>query len=244
MNELAAVLAIFAARRTTAEPWRTEFLRSIEQSSEATEEQTSARMLPDTGRPLEEWVALLRAAMRPEDVERLRADAETAVKQLTPGSYFRSAARRVLEVAHLLAGNEGFPGGTTAHVTEQSDGVDLETIRFRMRLGARLTAAERRLLPLLATHLTYKEIGERLYITRNTVKSEALSAYHKLGVNSRSVAVERAVELGLIEATAATGADDLGRKPAVTQDQLSQLTAVVVVALGAGRSHPAEMVPV
>ena len=40
------------------------------------------------------WVAVLRAAMHPEDVERLRADAKLAVEQLAPGSYFQSAALR------------------------------------------------------------------------------------------------------------------------------------------------------
>jgi LuxR family maltose regulon positive regulatory protein len=60
-----------------------------------------------------------------------------------------------------------------------------------------LSAAELRLVPLLATHLTLKEIGERLFISRNTVKSETVSIYRKLGVSSRSEAVERLQELGL-----------------------------------------------
>ena len=60
-----------------------------------------------------------------------------------------------------------------------------------------LTAAELRLLPLLPTHLSFQEIGERLYVSTNTVKSQAYSAYRKLGVSSRSAAVTRARELGL-----------------------------------------------
>ena len=60
-----------------------------------------------------------------------------------------------------------------------------------------LTAAELRLLPLLSTHLSFREIGERLYVSANTVKSQAYSAYKKLGVTSRSEAVARARELGL-----------------------------------------------
>ena len=60
-----------------------------------------------------------------------------------------------------------------------------------------LTAAELRLLPLLSTHLSYQEISERLFISKNTVKSQAYSAYRKLGVSSRSEAVVRARELGL-----------------------------------------------
>ena len=34
-----------------------------------------------------------------------------------------------------------------------------------------LTEAELRLLPYLATHLSFREIGERLYVSRHTVKS-------------------------------------------------------------------------
>jgi LuxR family maltose regulon positive regulatory protein len=62
-----------------------------------------------------------------------------------------------------------------------------------------LTRAELRLLPYLATHLTFPEIGSRLFISRNTVKSQAVSVYRKLGVSSRSDAIERAVEIGLLE---------------------------------------------
>ncbi len=66
--------------------------------------------------------------------------------------------------------------------------------------AATLTAAELRLLPLLTTHLTFEEIGKRLFVSRNTVKTHAISIYRKLGVSSRGDAVERAVELGLAEA--------------------------------------------
>ena len=62
-----------------------------------------------------------------------------------------------------------------------------------------LTGAELRLLPYLATHLMFPEIATRLFISRNTVKSEAVSIYRKLGVGSRSEAIERAVEVGLLD---------------------------------------------
>jgi LuxR family maltose regulon positive regulatory protein len=61
-----------------------------------------------------------------------------------------------------------------------------------------LTAAELRLVPFLPTHLSYPEIGERLFISRHTVKTQAGSVYRKLGATSRKEAVDRMVELGLI----------------------------------------------
>jgi LuxR family maltose regulon positive regulatory protein len=68
-----------------------------------------------------------------------------------------------------------------------------------------LTRAELRLLPLLSTHLSFREIGERLFVSRNTIKTQAISVYRKLGVSSRSDAIARAAELGLVHGSAAPG---------------------------------------
>jgi LuxR family maltose regulon positive regulatory protein len=62
-----------------------------------------------------------------------------------------------------------------------------------------LTPAELRLLPLLATHLSFRQIAEQLFVSRNTIKTQAISVYRKLGVSSRSDAVAEAQRLGLGE---------------------------------------------
>ncbi|MEL7974624.1 AAA family ATPase [Isoptericola sp. F-RaC21] len=64
--------------------------------------------------------------------------------------------------------------------------------------AAPLTPAELRLLPYLQTHLTIREIGARLFVTRNTASSQVGSIYRKLGVSSRSGAVDRATAMGLL----------------------------------------------
>jgi LuxR family maltose regulon positive regulatory protein len=64
--------------------------------------------------------------------------------------------------------------------------------------GTPLTSAELRLLPYLQTHLTFREIGERLFVSRNTISSEVSSIYRKLNVSSRSEAVQHATEMGLL----------------------------------------------
>jgi LuxR family maltose regulon positive regulatory protein len=74
---------------------------------------------------------------------------------------------------------------------------NVATSRARDAGASTLTAAELRLLPLLSTHLSYREIGEQLFVSRHTVKTQAYSAYRKLGVSSRSEAVIRTRELGL-----------------------------------------------
>jgi LuxR family maltose regulon positive regulatory protein len=64
-----------------------------------------------------------------------------------------------------------------------------------------LTGAELRLLPYLASHLTFPEIASRLFVSRNTAKTEAVAIYRKFGVSSRSEAIERAVEVGLLDSS-------------------------------------------
>src|ERR1700750_477027 len=67
-------------------------------------------------------------------------------------------------------------------------------------LGASaLTTAELRLLPMLSTHLSFPEIAEEMFLSRHTVKAEAMSIYRKLGVFSRNQAVGRARELALLD---------------------------------------------
>ena len=84
-----------------------------------------------------------------------------------------------------------------------------EALELRTRISAELapgaegasslTAAELRVLPMLATHLSFPEIGAEMFLSPNTVKSQATSIYRKLGVSSRHQAVTRSRELGLLE---------------------------------------------
>ena len=74
----------------------------------------------------------------------------------------------------------------------------LKTMRAKAPGTSSLTEAELRLLPYLATHLSFREVGERLFLSRHTVKSHAMAVYRKLGVTSRNAAVGRAGELGLL----------------------------------------------
>jgi LuxR family maltose regulon positive regulatory protein len=60
-----------------------------------------------------------------------------------------------------------------------------------------LTAKEHEVLGLLATRLSRREIGQRLYVSLNTVKTHQRALYRKLGVENRTAAVTRARELGL-----------------------------------------------
>lgn len=62
-----------------------------------------------------------------------------------------------------------------------------------------LTTAELRTLQYLPSHLSFREIGERIHVSPNTVKTQARAVYRKLDVSSRAEAVERAREAGLLD---------------------------------------------
>ena len=78
----------------------------------------------------------------------------------------------------------------------------VDTMRGDFLGASTLTTAELRLLPLLTTHLSFREIGEQLFVSHNTVKTQAISIYRKLDATSRSEAIERAVKVGLIDSAA------------------------------------------
>jgi DNA-binding NarL/FixJ family response regulator len=61
--------------------------------------------------------------------------------------------------------------------------------------AAKLTARESDVVLLLASGLSYSQIGDRLGVSLNTVGSHIKNAYRKLDVHSATAAVMRAVEL-------------------------------------------------
>ena len=108
----------------------------------------------------------------------------------------RAAAARHVVLAELARSRE--PRATRLDA-------ELDDVRARLEVASRqslggpaLTPAELRVLPYLATHLSLKEIAADLIISRNTAKSHAVSIYRKLGATSRSEAVARATDLGLL----------------------------------------------
>ena len=111
----------------------------------------------------------------------------------------REAAEHILEEARailIVRPNLGLLGEAVARLE-----LELAAIpETRTGGSSGLTRAELRLLPHLSTHLSFREIGERLHVSRNTIKTQAISVYRKLGVSSRSEAVAVAEDLGLVEA--------------------------------------------
>jgi len=91
-----------------------------------------------------------------------------------------------------------------AALKEGGDAGVLEARLQRLRLGLKgraseeISPAELRVLALLPTHMSLAQIGERLCVSTNTVKTHSKSLYRKLGVGSRAEAVEEGRALGLV----------------------------------------------
>jgi LuxR family maltose regulon positive regulatory protein len=100
----------------------------------------------------------------------------------------------------------------TLEATPGADRVEEQLATLRRELSTRdtsqsfgpssLTTAELRVLQWLPTHLSVAEIADRLYVSRNTVKSQTIAIYRKLGTSSRGGAVEIATAAGLLGDTA------------------------------------------
>lgn len=142
---------------------------------------------------------MLKAARCRDGADAMRRDAARALAAARAWADLSDrdqASAALVEAEHLLADAPDL-GILPALVT------DLRTWLDRpLRSGnvpEELTPAELRLLPLLTTHLSFREIGGVLGISRNTVKTQAIAAYRKLGVTSRSAAIERAIALGMVE---------------------------------------------
>ena len=61
-----------------------------------------------------------------------------------------------------------------------------------------LTDRELQILAMLPSGLSLRDIGEKLYVSRNTVKSHVAGLYRKLGATSRTAAIARARQLDVI----------------------------------------------
>ena len=163
------------------------------------------------------FILAARSALHRGEIEHARDDVARAARLRPLLSFSRPAfsVRALVELARTYLVLEDTSGAR--EVVRQARGIlqkrpdlgvlpkqvdELESKLDTMRTGdvgaSSLTAAELRLVPLLPTHLTYPQIGVRLHVSRNTVKSQAISIFQKLGVSSRDEAIERLREIGLL----------------------------------------------
>jgi LuxR family transcriptional regulator, maltose regulon positive regulatory protein len=123
----------------------------------------------------ETWVALARTAARLDD-------APAATRMLAEAS-------RVLKLT---------PDAVVLGEWIAQAGLAIETVSISAIRD--LTPAELRVLQFLPTHLSFPEIASQVFVSPNTVKTQAQGVYRKLGVSSRREAVEQARAAGLLDA--------------------------------------------
>jgi LuxR family maltose regulon positive regulatory protein len=122
----------------------------------------------------ETWVALARTAARLDD-------APSATRMLAEAS-------RVLK----LTPDAIVLGEWIAETALSIETVSASAVRD-------LTPAELRVLQFLPTHLSFPQIAGQVFVSPNTVKTQAQGVYRKLGVSSRREAVEQARAAGLLD---------------------------------------------
>ena len=133
-------------------------------------------------------IVLARASMRLDDVPRARSLFAEA------GRYLQRAPDAELLRTWIEA------GWAEIETAEKVDG------RWA------LSPAELRLLKYLPSHLNFREIADELFVSFNTVKSQASSIYRKLDVTSRGDAIECAHRAGLLPAVRAVALPPVGTK--------------------------------
>lgn len=70
--------------------------------------------------------------------------------------------------------------------------------RLRGLISSDLTKRELEILSLIAKGNTNAEIAQELYVSAKTVKNHVYNIYKKLGIKSRSHAIVKAIDLGLV----------------------------------------------
>jgi LuxR family maltose regulon positive regulatory protein len=154
---------------------------------------------------IEGLVLLARARLALSERNRAVEVLAQAVALAEPEGYVRTFLDAGAELTHLLTALRSRCGDPAAVAGaarlldcappapspqgERSDALPLEPLHER----------EREILDLLASGLSNQEIADRLFLSENTIKWYLKSLYQKLDVSSRTAAVARAVELGLLE---------------------------------------------
>jgi LuxR family transcriptional regulator, maltose regulon positive regulatory protein len=139
---------------------------------------------------------LLRATTDPSpwlEAECCIATARAALRLSGP-----AAAREVLARAERAAHRVGDAPVLRGWLERGSSEVEA-TLDARDGSDWSLTTAELRVLHHLPSHLSFRQIAARLYVSPNTVKTHARGIYRKLDVSSRGEAVDLARGAGLVE---------------------------------------------
>jgi LuxR family maltose regulon positive regulatory protein len=134
-----------------------------------------------------------RGASRPEELYALAA---LAPVQATLGDPV--AAKATLRTARAALRESPSPGMFGHLVDDAERRLRGKAVPSSAMEVEELSAREMSVLRLLGSELSIAEIGDELYISRNTVKTHVRGIYRKLDADTQAVAVSRARELRLL----------------------------------------------
>jgi LuxR family transcriptional regulator, maltose regulon positive regulatory protein len=152
----------------------------------------ASRGSPEQAQPLiERGAAFLRSRGQPTEV---------AMALLHQGPVLRALGKReraqaAITGARSLIGSCPDPGILTGRLSACGRSPQADT----SSADEKLTRRECRVLQLLTSDLSERDIGRELYVSHNTVHSHVRSIYRKLGVSSRAHALQRTRELRLLQ---------------------------------------------
>ena len=151
----------------------------------------------------------LQRALAPVGIDSMAVQRAFALLQLAPVRRGRGdlpGALAAVEEARALV--ERFPDpGSLPALLEQTEQLLVPPPRRRIEAAAPLTDRELVVLRLLPTRLSARAIGGELSVSVHTVRSQIQAIYRKLQASTRSEAVDRARDLGLLP-----GVDGLHRE--------------------------------
>jgi LuxR family maltose regulon positive regulatory protein len=135
-------------------------------------------------------------------VEDARRTIQSALEAAAPQGYLRLFLDEADLLRPLLESvqRHSKDSGLATYVRHLLDAMPREPISARARLIAEEKLSDREIdvLRLLAAGQSYKEIGQGLFLSLNTVQFHVKSIYRKLSVNKRLEAIEKAREMNLI----------------------------------------------
>lgn len=121
-------------------------------------------------------------------LEAIEAGASGYLLKAAPAAELIAGVRAVAAGQTVLAPSIAAQLARAAQATRENPGVPVP----------QLTAREREVLSLVAEGLSNAAIAAQLYIGESTVKTHLVHVFEKLGVGDRTLAVMRAMELGLL----------------------------------------------
>ncbi len=125
-------------------------------------------------------------------IEAIQAGANAYLSKLLPSEELLKAIRKVSDEGIIIP--QQLMPKLVRSLTE-GDRVDKEDV---MQKPSELTRGEIKVLQLISTGLSNKEIAGKLFISEKTVKNHLNRIFQKLGVKNRTQAVVYAIDRGII----------------------------------------------